>query len=59
MLTQLSLCHLACVVMIVNHASLSQICQLRAETLDKEKDFRQKLQVQQKNHAEVVELLQV
>lgn len=58
-LTQLSLCHLACVVMIVNHASLSQICQLRAETLDKEKDFRQKLQVQQKNHAEVVELLQV
>ena len=56
MLTQLSLCYLACVVMI---ASLSQICQLRAETLDKEKDFRQKLQVQQKSHAEVVELLQV
>ena len=46
-------------MMIVNHFSLSQICQLRAETLDKEKDFRQKLLVQQKSHTEVVELLQV
>lgn len=36
-----------------------QICQLKAESLDKEKDTRQKLQAQQKIHSEAVDLLQV
>ena len=37
----------------------SQICQLKAETLEKDKEIRNKLQSQQKSHNEVVENLQV
>ena len=36
-----------------------QICTLKAEALDREKDFRQKLQSQQRTHQEQVEALQV
>lgn len=37
----------------------AQICQLKAEAMDKEKELRQKLQTQQKVHSETVESLQV
>ena len=36
-----------------------QICQLKAEMLDKEKEIRTKLQAQQKSYNETVENLQV
>jgi chromosome segregation ATPase len=35
-----------------------QICQLKAEAMDKEKEFRTKSQSQQKNHSEMVDSLQ-
>ena len=36
-----------------------QMCQLRAESLEKEKEYRTKLQSQQRSHSEVVETMQV
>ena len=36
-----------------------QICSLRAENLEKDKDYRQKLQTMQQNHNEQVEHLKV
>ena len=35
------------------------MCVLKAEALEKDKEFRQKLQMQQKTHADMVESLQV
>ncbi len=37
----------------------NQICQLRADTSEKERDFRNKQMSQQKAHTELVEQIQV